>query len=141
LGIYHPPGSFPRQQPKENRIHEKRVPSVVIDVTAKKAQAGNESYRRLEDAYPREITRLLARLRAAGRTLEEVGILVHDVYAEILERMPLMPGSRNLRVWIHSLVNRRMIDSWRNDPVRTACGETGVAEEMLREVIALQRRW
>ena len=33
-------------------------------------------------------------------------------------------------------MTRRMIDLWRHDRVRTAAGETEVAEETLREIIA-----
>jgi len=105
-------------------------------MTAKKAQAGDDSYRRLEEAYTREKPRLLARVRAAGRTLEEAEDLVHDVYAEVMERLPLVAGIRNLPAWINSMTTRRLIDAWRHERVRTASGETDVAEDTLREVIA-----
>jgi RNA polymerase sigma factor (sigma-70 family) len=101
-----------------------------------KARTDDDSYRRLEDAYRRERPRLLARLRAAGRTLEEAEDLVHDVYAEVMERLPLVAGIRNLPAWINSMTTRRMIDAWRHERVRTVSGETDVAEDTLREVIA-----
>jgi len=90
---------------------------------------------RLEQAYQSEKPRLLARVRAAGRSLEEAEDLVHDVYAETLARLPLVDGIRNLPAWIHSLFTRRLIDAWRHDQVRRAAGETDVAEETLREII------
>ncbi len=78
----------------------------------------------------------MARLRAAGRTLEEAEDLVHDVYAESIERLPRVPRIRNLPAWINSLFTRRMIDAWRHEKVRAAAGETDVAEETLNEIIA-----
>ena len=96
----------------------------------------SEAHKRLEEAYRSEKPRLLARLRAAGRSLEEAEDLVHDVYAETMERLPLVAGIVNLPAWINSLFTRRMIDAWRHERVRTAAGETDVAEETLREIIA-----
>lgn len=101
------------------------------DRSAKNLDAG----RRLEQAYKSEKPRLLARVRAAGRSLEEAEDLVHDVYAETLARLPLVAGIRNLPAWINSLFTRRLIDAWRHEKVRRASGETGVAEETLREII------
>ena len=95
-----------------------------------------DSHRRLERAYESEKPRLLARLRSAGRTLEEAEDLVHDVYAETMERLPVVAGIRNLPAWINSLFKRRLIDAWRHDRVREASGETDVAEETLRQIIA-----
>jgi RNA polymerase sigma factor (sigma-70 family) len=95
-----------------------------------------DSHKRLEEAYTRERPRLVARLRAAGRTLEEAEDLVHDVYAEVLEHLPLVAGIRNLPAWINSMVTRRMIDAWRHDRVRDASGETDVTEEALQEIIS-----
>jgi RNA polymerase sigma factor (sigma-70 family) len=95
-----------------------------------------DAQRRLELAYKSEKPRFLSRLRAAGRTLEEAEDLVHDVYAETMERLPLVAGIRNLPAWINALVTRRLIDAWRHDRVRAASGETDVAEETLREIIA-----
>ena len=92
--------------------------------------------RRLTSAYASEKPRLLARLRAAGRTLEEAEDLVQEVYAETWERLPLIAGIRNLPAWINALVRRRVIDAWRRDRVRAAAGEVDVAEETLREIIA-----
>jgi DNA-directed RNA polymerase specialized sigma24 family protein len=49
---------------------------------------------RFVNAYQSEKPKLLARLRAAGKTLEEAEDLVHDVYAETLERLAeAIPGS------------------------------------------------
>jgi RNA polymerase sigma factor (sigma-70 family) len=101
-----------------------------------RSRSEGESYTRLEQAYTGEKPRLMARLRAAGRTLEEAEDLVHDVYAEVMERLPLVPQIRNLPAWINSLVTRRLIDSWRHERVRIAAGETDVTEETLREIIA-----
>ena len=101
-----------------------------------KARKTGDPYRRLEETYQREKPRLLARLRAAGRTLEEAEDLVHDVYAEVMEHLPLLPGIRNLPAWVNSLVTRRLIDAWRHERVRTASGETDMAEETLREIIS-----
>jgi RNA polymerase sigma factor (sigma-70 family) len=95
-----------------------------------------DSQRRLEDAYKKEKPRFLARLRAAGRTLEEAEDLIQDVYAETLERLPLVADIRNLPAWINSLITRRLIDAWRHARVRAASGETDVAEDTLREIIA-----
>lgn len=100
------------------------------------ARDNSSSYKRLEDAYRREKPRLLARLRAAGRTLEEAEDLVHDVYAEVMERLPLIAGIRNLPAWINSMVTRRLIDAWRKERVRVASGETDVTEDTLREIIS-----
>lgn len=96
----------------------------------------SESQRRLKAAYESERPRLVARVRAAGRTLEEAEDLVHDVYAEVMERLPLVSRIRNLPAWINSVFTRRLIDAWRHDQVRSATGETDVAEETLREIIA-----
>ncbi len=90
---------------------------------------------RLERAYKSEKPRLMARVRAAGRSLEEAEDLVHDVYAEILARLPLVAQIQNLPAWINSLFTRRLIDDWRHEKVRKASGETDVAEETLREII------
>jgi RNA polymerase sigma factor (sigma-70 family) len=95
----------------------------------------SDTQQRLAEAYKSEKPRLLARLRAAGRSLEEAEDLVHDVYAETLERLPLVAGIRNLPAWINSLFARRLIDAWRHERVRAACGEIDVAEDTLREII------
>ena len=96
----------------------------------------SEDFSRLEKAYRNERPRLIARLRAAGRTLEEAEDLVHDVYAETMERLPRIPRVRNLPAWINSLFTRRVIDAWRHEKVRVASGETDVAEETLSEIIS-----
>jgi RNA polymerase sigma factor (sigma-70 family) len=74
-------------------------------------------------------------VRAAGRGLEEAEDLVHDIYAEVVEHLPLVDGIRNLPAWINTLFTRRLIDAWRHDKVRTASGETDVSENTLREII------
>ncbi len=95
-----------------------------------------DTHSRVEKAYTSEKPRFLARLRAAGRSLEEAEDLVHDVYVETLERLPLIAGVRNLPGWVNTLFTRRVIDAWRHDRVREASGETDVAEETLREIVA-----
>jgi RNA polymerase sigma factor (sigma-70 family) len=95
-----------------------------------------ESQRRLEEAYTRDKSRFLARLRAAGRSLEEAEDILHDVYAETMERIGLVSGIVNLPAWINSLLTRRAIDAWRHDRARAAAGETQVAEETLMEIIS-----
>ncbi len=99
-------------------------------------QDESDSLRRLEQAYTSETPRLVNRLRAAGRTLEEAEDLVQDVYAETLERLSLVSGILNLPAWINALLTRRMIDAWRHERVRSRLGETDVAEETLAEIIA-----
>jgi len=96
----------------------------------------SDAHRLLEKAYRSEKPRFMARLRAAGRTLEEAEDLIHDVYAETMERLHLVAGIRNLPAWINSLFTRRLIDAWRHERVRAASGETDVTEETLREIIA-----
>ena len=96
----------------------------------------SDAHQRLEKAYRSEKPRFMARLRAAGRTLEEAEDLIHDVYAETMERLHLVAGIRNLPAWINSLFTRRLIDAWRHERVRAASGETDVTEETLREIIA-----
>lgn len=100
------------------------------------ALENGSSYKRLEEAYERETPRLLARLRAAGRTLEEAEDLVQDVYAEVMEHLPLVAGIRNLPAWINSIVTRRLIDAWRHDQVRAQSGETDMTEDTLQEIIS-----
>lgn len=96
----------------------------------------HDAHRRIERVYSSEKPKLLARLRAAGRTLEEAEDLIHDVYAETMGRLPVIAQIRNLPAWINALVKRRLIDLWRHDRVREASGETDVAEETLREIIS-----
>jgi len=96
----------------------------------------SDSLRRLEQAYTSEKPRLLARLRAAGRTLEDAEDLVQDAYAETMERLHLVAGILNLPAWINSLVTRRMIDAWRHERVRATAGEVDVTEDTIREIIA-----
>ena len=100
------------------------------------ATNNSDAHQRLEKAYRSEKPRFMARLRRAGRTLEEAEDLVHDVYAETMERLHLVAGIRNLPGWINSMFTRRLIDPWRHERMRTARGETDVTEETLREIIA-----
>ena len=64
----------------------------------------SDSHLRLEQAYKSEKPRLLARLRAAGRSLEEAEDFVHDVYAETMERLYLVASIHNLPAWIPLMV-------------------------------------
>ncbi len=104
---------------------------------SKQEQATEISQRqRLSEAYQSEKPRFLARLKKAGKTLEEAEDMLHELYAETIERLPLMTGVRNVPAWINSLLSRRLIDAWRHQKVRHASGETDVAEDTLREIIA-----
>lgn len=91
---------------------------------------------RIDQAYQSERPRILARLRAVGRGVEDAEDLIHDVYAETLERLPLLAGIRNLPAWIQSLFTRRLIDAWRHDRVKRTVGESDVTEETLEQIIA-----
>ncbi|MBT3273236.1 MAG: RNA polymerase sigma factor [Spirochaetales bacterium] len=95
----------------------------------------DDARKRLEKAYKSEKPRLLARLRAAGRTLEEAEDLLHDTYAETMLKLPLFGSIRSLPAWLNSLIRRRMIDAWRHDKMRKSLGETEVSEETLREAM------
>jgi RNA polymerase sigma factor (sigma-70 family) len=97
-------------------------------------EGSSDSHQRLAEAYTNGRPRFLARLRAAGRTLEEAEDILNDVYVEIMERLHVVPRIQNLPAWINALLTRRMIDAWRHDRVRAASGETDVAEETLREI-------
>lgn len=101
-----------------------------------KREGVSDSQRRLEAAYRSEKPRFIARLRAAGRSLEEAEDLVHEVYAETMERVSLISGIVNLPAWLNSLLARRAIDAWRRDTARRAAGETSVSEEALEEIIS-----
>ncbi len=94
-----------------------------------------DTQERVAKAYKSEKPRFMARLRAAGHTLEEAEDLLHDVYAETLARLPAVADIANLPAWINSLFTRRLIDAWRHEKVRQACGEIDVTEETLREII------
>jgi RNA polymerase sigma factor (sigma-70 family) len=95
----------------------------------------SDSLERIEEAYREEKPRFIARLRKAGRSLQEAEDLVQDAYAELLERASIVPDIRNLPAWINSLVGRRLVDAWRHERVRRSAGEVGVAEETLEEII------
>ncbi len=94
------------------------------------------SHKRIEEAYTSEKPRFVARLLAAGRTLEEAEDLIQDVYAETLENLHLVTNIINLPAWINTLFTRRVIDSWRHEKTRDRSGEIDVAEEILQEIIA-----
>lgn len=94
-----------------------------------------EARLRLDRTYRQEKPKFIARLRRAGRTLEEAEDLVHDVYAETAEKLALVPRIRNLGAWVNTLLKRRLIDLWRHEQVREASGETDVGEETLRQII------
>ena len=79
---------------------------------------------------------MMARMRSAGRSLEEAEDLLHDVYVDTMESLSMLDGIRNLSAWIYSSITRRMIDLWRHEKVQRSSGETDVAEEVLRDVIA-----
>jgi DNA-directed RNA polymerase specialized sigma24 family protein len=95
-----------------------------------------DSHGGLEAAYRSEKPRFMARLRAAGRTLEEAEDLLHDVYAETRDRLHLVAGIVNLPAWINALLTRRMIDAWRHEKARATSGITDVTEETQREIIS-----
>jgi len=100
------------------------------------ARENANAHLKLEQAYKSEQPRFLARLMAAGRTLQEAEDLIHDLYVETLERLPLINSIQNLPAWLNSLLTRRMIDAWRHDQVIETAGEVDVAEETLCEIIA-----
>jgi RNA polymerase sigma factor (sigma-70 family) len=95
-----------------------------------------DSHNRLSRAYETEKPKLMARIRGAGRSLEEAEDLIHDVYTETWGRLDRLANIINLPAWLNTLVSRRLIDVWRHEKVRKVAGETDVAEETLREVIA-----
>lgn len=95
-----------------------------------------DSQERLSRAYETEKPRLMARMRAAGKSLEEAEDLIHDVYTETWGRLDRLVNIINLPAWLNSLVTTRLVDAWRHEKVRRRVGETDVAEETLREVIA-----
>lgn len=95
-----------------------------------------DSQKRLSKAYETEKPKLMARIRAAGKSLEETEDLIHDVYTETWGKMERLANIINLPAWLNTLVSRRLIDTWRHEKVRKMAGETDVAEETLREVIA-----
>ncbi len=96
----------------------------------------SDSHRRVEATYIREKPRMMARMRSAGRSLEEAEDLLHDVYVDTIESLSVLDGIRNLSAWIYSSITRRMIDLWRHERVRRSSGETDIAEELLCEIIA-----
>jgi len=104
--------------------------------TAKGPDRDERSRERIEKAYRSEKPRFMARLRASGKTLEEAEDFVQDLYAETMERFTLVAGIRNLPAWLNTLFGRRLIDLWRRERTRSAAGETDVAEETLRDIIA-----
>jgi RNA polymerase sigma factor (sigma-70 family) len=119
-------------------MHQNLAPAVDMDDMRQQdpPTGSNDDRKRLAGAYMSEKPKLVARLIAAGRNLEDAEDLVHDVYAETLERLPLIADIRNLPAWINSLFTKRLIDAWRHEKVRSASGETDVTEDTLREIIA-----
>ncbi len=91
--------------------------------------------RRLEESYIQDRLSFFTRIRAAGRTLEEAEDILQDLYTEAVDRIPLLPEINNLTGWLHTLLTRRIIDLWRHDRVRRKAGETGVADEVIQEII------
>jgi len=94
-----------------------------------------DTRRKLGEVYKKEKPRFLARLRSAGRSLEEAEDILHDIYVETVERLSVV-DIRNLPAWINALIRRRLVDHWRHDRVRAASGEVDVTEETLQEIIA-----
>jgi DNA-directed RNA polymerase specialized sigma24 family protein len=92
---------------------ESRTSNYTSDMESDLVMGASDAHRRVEQAYRSEKPRFLARLRAAGRTLEEAEDIIHDVYAETMERLHMVPDIRNLPAWINSLFSRRLIDNWR----------------------------
>ncbi len=95
-----------------------------------------DSHKRLSRAYESEKPRLMARMKAAGKSLEEAEDLIHDVYTETWGRLDRLVNIINLPAWLNSLVTRRLIDTWRHEKTRRTVEAPDVAEETLREVIA-----
>ena len=95
-----------------------------------------DSRNRLTRVYISERPKMTARIRAAGRTWEEAEDLIQDIYADTWGRLDRLVKIINLPAWLNALVTRRLIDLWRHDKVRRNAGETDVAEETLRELIA-----
>jgi RNA polymerase sigma factor (sigma-70 family) len=90
----------------------------------------------LERTYRDEKPKFMKRLRAAGRTFEEAEDLLHDVYAESVEKLSVLSRVSNVGGWLNRLLGRRLIDLWRHDQVRKASGELDVGEETVREIIS-----
>lgn len=102
----------------------------------KKGLNSQTTEERLSKAYESEKPKLMARVRAAGKSLEETEDLIHDVYTETWGKLDQLIDILNLPAWLNSLVTRKLIDAWRHDKVRKKAGEADVAEETLREVIS-----
>ena len=95
-----------------------------------------ESLRRLESSYSKQKAGFTARLRAAGRSLEEAEDIIHDLYEEMVRYMPVIGSIRNLSAWMNTMFKRRMIDDWRKRETRKTAGEIDIAEDTLCEIIA-----
>jgi len=127
--------TYEKNQNKYTKTHSR--PSIGMKAMSEQNRSDiRTSHSRIGKAYEQEKPRLVARIRAMGRSLEEAEDLVHDVYAETMERIPIVSTIRNLPAWINSLLTRRLIDSWRHEQVRRKSGETDVAEETLQEIIS-----
>lgn len=93
----------------------------------------DDDARRWGHAYDKDRSRLLARVRAAGRTLQEAEDLVHDVYAEAWSKLPFA-YIRNFSAWLNTLFTRRLVDSWRHR--QRSVEHPEVAEESWQELLA-----
>lgn len=123
----------------KNNLHQNSKSNVDTSVSNMKDQQEQnyqETQNRFEAAYESEKPKFLNRLRAAGRSLEEAEDMVHDLYAETMERLPILDEIRNFPAWLNSLFSKRIIDAWRHRQVKKAAGETQVAEETLVEIIS-----
>lgn len=122
----------------KNSLHLKQFTSVVYSVNTNEFVMTKKmlAQARVAEAYNDEKPRFMARLIAAGRTLEEAEDLIQEVYAETLENLQLIENIINLPAWINTLFTRRLIDAWRHEQARDRAGETDVAEETLQEIIA-----
>lgn len=99
-------------------------------------QGNEETRRRLADAFSADSSGYLARLRRAGKSLEEAEDVVQDVWAEAIEKLPLLSGVTNISAWVNTLFGRRVIDAWRQEKGRQKVEHPGVADETLEEIIA-----
>ena len=59
---------------------------------------------RLEESYRKDRSSFFARIRAAGRTLEEAEDILQDLYTEAVYKIPLLPEIKNLTGWLHTLL-------------------------------------
>jgi RNA polymerase sigma factor (sigma-70 family) len=117
-------------------MREASLPSYTGDMDHGFPAPPADSLARVEEAYRAEKPRFMARLRKAGRSIQDAEDILHDAYAALLERSSLVPDIRSLPAWLNSLIGRRLVDAWRRDHVRGSAGETSVAQETLEEIVA-----